>query len=102
MRQCWGTVSTGMWRCKSGDCTGLQLLKRQVVPVDDFYLLISELDFWKKKWWRWFEWNTKIETRVTFDFVTWDIVENGQKFEKEEINNIYPRVSKLFKLGFFQ
>ena len=48
MRQCWGTVSTGMWRCKSGDCTGLQLLKRQVVPVDDFYLLISELDFWKK------------------------------------------------------
>lgn len=48
MRQCWGTVSTGMWRCKSGDCAGLQLLKRQVVPVDDFYLLISELDFWKK------------------------------------------------------
>ena len=47
MRQCWGTVSTGMWRCKSGDCAGLQLLKRQVVPVDDFYLLISEFDFWK-------------------------------------------------------
>ena len=48
MRQCWGTVSTGMWRCKSGDCAGLQLLKRQVVPVDDFYLLISEFDFLKK------------------------------------------------------
>ena len=43
----------------------------------------------------------KIETRVTFDCATRGIVENGQKFKKEEIKNILLRVSKIFKVIIF-